>query len=71
MAKALGPTIPGTFLTRAFRLLRLISYGRSNAEVAAHLKIGPETVKHHVKQAMRNSKHAIAFKPSPQRSDMA
>jgi DNA-binding CsgD family transcriptional regulator len=45
--------------------LRLISYGQSNAEAAAHLKIGEETVKHHVKRAMRkfkarNRTHAVA-----------
>lgn len=38
---------------RELSVLRLISCGQSNAEVAAHLKIGPETVKHHVKRAMR------------------
>jgi DNA-binding CsgD family transcriptional regulator len=37
-------------------ILRLISYGQSNAEAAAHLKIGAETVKHHLKRAMRKLK---------------
>jgi DNA-binding CsgD family transcriptional regulator len=37
-------------------ILRLISYGQSDAEAAAHLKIGAETVKHHLKRAMRKLK---------------
>ena len=41
---------------RELSILRLISYGQSNAEAAAHLKIGPETVKHHLKRAMRKLK---------------
>jgi DNA-binding CsgD family transcriptional regulator len=41
---------------RELSVLRLISYGRTNAETAAHLKIGPETVKHHLKGAMRKLK---------------
>jgi DNA-binding CsgD family transcriptional regulator len=41
---------------RELTILRLISYGLTNAETAAHLKIGPETVKHHVKRAMRKLK---------------
>jgi len=41
---------------RELSVLRLISCGHSNAEVAAHLKIGPETVKHHIKRAMRKLK---------------
>jgi DNA-binding CsgD family transcriptional regulator len=41
---------------RELSVWRLISYGQSNAEAAAHLKIGPETVKHHVKRAMRKLK---------------
>jgi DNA-binding NarL/FixJ family response regulator len=50
---------PETFETntklseRELSVLRLISCGHSNAEAAAHLKIGPETVKHHIKRAMR------------------
>ena len=41
---------------RELSILRLISYGQSNAEAAAYLKIGPETVKHHVKRVMRKLK---------------
>jgi len=41
---------------RELSVLRLISNGHSNAEVAAHLKIGPETVKHHIKRVMRKLK---------------
>ena len=41
---------------RELSVLRLISCGHSNVEVAAHLKIGPETVKHHIKRAMRKLK---------------
>jgi DNA-binding CsgD family transcriptional regulator len=41
---------------RELSILRLISYGLTNSETAAHLKIGPETVKHHVKGAMRKLK---------------
>jgi DNA-binding CsgD family transcriptional regulator len=41
---------------RELSILRLISHGQSNAEAAAHLKIGPETVKHHLKRAMRKLK---------------
>jgi DNA-binding NarL/FixJ family response regulator len=46
-------------------VLRLIFDGRSNPEATAHLKIGEETVKHHVKRAMRKLKarertHAVA-----------
>jgi DNA-binding CsgD family transcriptional regulator len=41
---------------RELSILRLISYDRTNAETAAHLKIGPETVKHHIKGAMRKLK---------------
>jgi DNA-binding NarL/FixJ family response regulator len=46
---------------RELTILRLISDGRSNPEATAHL----ETVKHHVKRAMRKLKarertHAVA-----------
>jgi DNA-binding CsgD family transcriptional regulator len=41
---------------RELSVLRLISYGQSNAEAAAYLKIGPETVKHHVRRSMRKLK---------------
>jgi DNA-binding CsgD family transcriptional regulator len=41
---------------RELSVLRLISYGQSNAEAAAYLKIGPETVKHHIRRAMRKLK---------------
>lgn len=41
---------------RELSILQLISYGQSNAEAAAHLEIGPETVKHHIKRAMRKLK---------------
>ena len=34
---------------RELSILRLISYGQSDAEAAAHLKIGAKTVKHHLK----------------------
>ena len=41
---------------RELSILRLISYGQTTAEAAAYLKIAPETVKHHVKRAMRKLK---------------
>lgn len=50
---------------RELTILRMISDGRSNPEATAHLKIGEETVKHHVKRAMRKlmareRTHAVA-----------